>query len=166
MDFTPIYSKLILYFHQQFENKKLIIVFSWTANKTDPGFQLGPTWKPYYSARKSYNSYLDPPHPEEASLNATFWHRVTEVFEKNECVPASHPLREVFQTDTSIDNRTVFQLFNTRLSRGGKIEDCSGPICKKNTMCMLRSMRSESNCVSNLFGILSSFSVTYLLSCA
>ncbi|GAA5886496.1 hypothetical protein JCM16303_001431 [Sporobolomyces ruberrimus] len=102
MDFTPIYT-----------------------NKTDAGFQFGPVWKPYYSARKSYNSYLDPPHPEGASLNATFWHRVTEVFERNE---------------------TVFQLFNTRLSRGGKVEDCSGPICKKNTICMLRSMRSESNC--------------------
>ncbi|GAA5820218.1 hypothetical protein JCM10212_006785 [Sporobolomyces blumeae] len=95
------------------------------ANKTDPGFQLGPVWKTYYSARESYGSYLEPPHPVDASLNATFWHRVTDVFEKNE---------------------TVFQLFNTRLSRGGKVEDCSGPICKKNTICMLRSMRSESNC--------------------
>ncbi|GAA5907151.1 endopolyphosphatase [Sporobolomyces salmoneus] len=102
MDFTPIYT-----------------------NKTDPTFQAGPTWKRYYSARESYNAYLEPPHPVEASLNATFWHRVTEVFERNE---------------------TVFQLFNTRLSRGGKVEDCSGPICKKNTICMLRSMRSESNC--------------------
>ncbi|GAA5939981.1 uncharacterized protein JCM15063_004362 [Sporobolomyces koalae] len=102
MDFTPIYT-----------------------NKTDPGFQVGPVWKPYYSARASYGSYLEPSHPAEASLNATFWHRVTEVFERNE---------------------TVFQLFNTRLSRGGKVEDCSGPICKKNTICMLRSMRSESNC--------------------
>ncbi|GAA5880774.1 hypothetical protein JCM1840_001369 [Sporobolomyces johnsonii] len=102
MDFTPIYT-----------------------NKTDPTFELDPVWKPYYSARKSYGSYLDPPHPDGASLNATFWHRVTEVFERNE---------------------TVFQMFNTRLSRGGKVEDCSGPICKSNTICMLRSMRSESNC--------------------
>ncbi|GAA5877305.1 hypothetical protein JCM3774_001632 [Rhodotorula dairenensis] len=95
------------------------------ANKTDPQFQVDPIWKPYYSARQSYNSYLEPPHPAAASLNATFWHRVTEVFERNE---------------------TVFQLFNTRLSRGGKIEDCSGGLCRKNTICMLRSMRSESNC--------------------
>lgn len=54
------------------------------ANKTDPQFQVDPIWKPYYSARQSYNSYLEPPHPAEASLNATFWHRVTEVFERNE----------------------------------------------------------------------------------
>ncbi|GAA6037470.1 hypothetical protein JCM8097_008204 [Rhodosporidiobolus ruineniae] len=102
MDFTPYY-----------------------ANKTSPTYQNSPDWKPYYSARQSYNSWLDPPHPDEASLNATFWHRVTEVFEKNE---------------------TAFQLFNTRLSRGGKIEDCSGPICRQHTVCMLRSMRSEDNC--------------------
>ncbi|BGP20196.1 hypothetical protein JCM10213v2_008331 [Rhodosporidiobolus nylandii] len=102
MDFTPVY-----------------------ANKTSPTYQLSPNWQPYYSARQSYNSFLDPPVPDAHPLNATFWHRVTEVFEKNE---------------------TVFQLFNTRLSRGGKIEDCSGPICRKNTICMLRSMRSEDNC--------------------
>jgi len=45
-------------------------------------------WQPYYSARDSYNSYLDPPFPATAPLNGTFWHRVTEVFERNECVPA------------------------------------------------------------------------------
>lgn len=60
-----------------------------TANKTDPQYQVDPVWKPYYSARESYNSYLDPPHPADAPLNATFWHRVTEVFERNEYVPAS-----------------------------------------------------------------------------
>lgn len=57
-----------------------------TANKTDPQYQVDPVWKPYYSARESYNSYLDPPHPADAPLNATFWHRVTEVFERNEWV--------------------------------------------------------------------------------
>ncbi|BGP43548.1 hypothetical protein JCM10449v2_007589 [Rhodotorula kratochvilovae] len=94
-------------------------------NRSEEQYQLDPVWRPYYSARESYNSYLDPPFPADAPLNATFWHRVTEVFERNE---------------------TVFQLFNTRLSRGGKIEDCSGPMCKNATICMLRSMRSESNC--------------------
>ncbi|GAA5900911.1 hypothetical protein JCM8208_007562 [Rhodotorula glutinis] len=94
-------------------------------NRSDPQYQVDPVWQPYYSARDSYNSYLDPPFPATAPLNGTFWHRVTEVFERNE---------------------TVFQLFNERLSRGGKIEDCSGPICRNNTICMLRSMQSESNC--------------------
>ncbi|GAA6057978.1 hypothetical protein JCM3770_004596 [Rhodotorula araucariae] len=94
-------------------------------NRSEEQYQVDPVWRPYYSARQSYNSYLDPPFPDDAPLNATFWHRVTEVFERNE---------------------TVFQLFNERLSRGGKIEDCSGPVCKNNTICMLRSMRSESNC--------------------
>ncbi|GAA5905328.1 hypothetical protein JCM6882_003745 [Rhodosporidiobolus microsporus] len=103
MDFTPYY-----------------------ANKTAPSFQHSPSWEAYYSARETYGAYLeDPPHPEGESLGPGFWHRVTEVFERNE---------------------TAFQLFNARLSRGGKIEDCSGPVCRKNTICMLRSMRSEDNC--------------------
>ncbi|KAK4047454.1 hypothetical protein OIV83_005366 [Microbotryomycetes sp. JL201] len=102
MDFTPYY-----------------------ANKTDPTYQFDPQWRPYYSARLDYGAYLDPPIGKHDSLNGKFWHRVTEVFEKNE---------------------TAFQLFNTRLSRGGKVEDCSGSICKNNTICMLRAMRSESNC--------------------
>ncbi|GAA6020607.1 hypothetical protein JCM10207_008685, partial [Rhodosporidiobolus poonsookiae] len=96
------------------------------ANKSLPTFQSAPTWAPYYSARHSYGGYFPSPGwPEEAPLNATFWHRVTEVFERDE---------------------EAFQLFNTRLSRGGKVEDCSGPVCKNNTICMLRSMRSEDNC--------------------
>ncbi|ORY88479.1 Metallo-dependent phosphatase-like protein [Leucosporidium creatinivorum] len=94
-------------------------------NKTEPSFDINPIWKPYYSARQSYGSYLDPPIDDLDSLDGKFWHRVTEVFERDE---------------------SVFQLFNTRLSRGGKVEDCSGHICKNNTICMLRSMRSESNC--------------------
>ncbi|KAK4046708.1 hypothetical protein OIO90_006461 [Microbotryomycetes sp. JL221] len=103
MDFTPYY-----------------------ANKTEPAYQFDPQWKPYYRARESYGGYLkEPEWNTTQSLNGQFWHRVTEVFEKNE---------------------TAFQLFNTRLSRGGKVEDCSGSICKNNTICMLRAMRSESNC--------------------
>lgn len=50
----------------------------------------------------------------------------------------------------SLIRSTIFQLFNTRLSRGGKVESCNGHVCKNNTICMLRSMRSESNCVSLL----------------
>jgi len=63
-------------------------------------------------------------------------------------LPRSNTLTS--RSSSSVSYRTVFQLFNTRLSRGGKVEDCSGPICKKNTICMLRSMRSESNCVSSI----------------
>ncbi|SCV68233.1 BQ2448_354 [Microbotryum intermedium] len=100
-------------------------------NKSEPSFQIDPVWKPYYSARESYgtilgeNGFGDSRPTVGESLNGKFWHRVTEVFEKNE---------------------TAFQIFTDRLSRGGKVEDCSGSICKNNTICMLRSMRSESNC--------------------
>lgn len=40
---------------------------------------------------------------------------------------------------------SLFQLFNVRLSRGGKIDHCRG-MCKNNTICSLRSLRSENNC--------------------
>lgn len=43
----------------------------------------------------------------------------------------------------------MFQLYNTRLSRGGKVTDCSSYGCKNRTICMLRSMRAENNCVSH-----------------
>lgn len=50
--------------------------------------------------------------------------------------------------------RALFQLFNTRLSRGGKVEECSTTLCKSDTICMMRSMRSESNCVRLSFLVL------------
>lgn len=51
------------------------------------GFGHPPDWQPYYSARESYGLGMDPSWPAGASLNSTFWHRVTENFEKNESVP-------------------------------------------------------------------------------
>lgn len=55
-----------------------------TANKTEPAFDIDPVWKPYYSARESYGSLLDPPINEHDSLDGKFWHRVTEVMERDE----------------------------------------------------------------------------------
>lgn len=54
------------------------------ANKTEPSFDIDPVWQPYYSARASYGDYIDPPLGPLDSLNATFWHRITEVMEKDE----------------------------------------------------------------------------------
>ncbi|GAA5820840.1 hypothetical protein JCM11251_001839 [Rhodosporidiobolus azoricus] len=102
MDFTPYY-----------------------ANLTAPSFQDDPEWQPYYSARASYGTMLDPPHPSTASLNARFWHRITDVFEKN---------------------GTAFQLYNTRLSRGGAVYGCDDQACISSRICMARAMRSQDNC--------------------
>lgn len=55
-----------------------------TANRTEPSFGVEPVWRPYYSARESYGSFLDEPLGPTDSLNATFWHRLTEKIETNE----------------------------------------------------------------------------------
>ncbi|SGY18076.1 BQ5605_C015g07970 [Microbotryum silenes-dioicae] len=118
-------------YHVDPDTYEVLDFIPYYTNKSERSFQIDPVWKPYYSARESYGTILEENgfgdlRPKEGeSLSGKFWHRVTEVFEKNE---------------------TAFQIFTNRLSRGGKIEDCSGPICKNNTICMLRSMRSESNC--------------------
>ncbi|KAI0702327.1 sphingomyelin phosphodiesterase [Cytidiella melzeri] len=98
------------------------------ANISDPNFHISPTWELYYSARESYGSMLDPKPTLTEPLDASFWHRVTEVFEAND---------------------TAFQLWNTRISRGGAISPCTGD-CVSVTICDMRATRSENNCVSLL----------------
>lgn len=54
------------------------------ANRSEPSFAVEPEWKPYYSARESYGSYLDPPIGPTDALDGAFWHRVTEAMETDE----------------------------------------------------------------------------------
>ncbi|KAI0061958.1 sphingomyelin phosphodiesterase [Artomyces pyxidatus] len=95
-------------------------------NISDPHFQVEPcpaTWKLYYSARDSYGPLVGPLAPTDP-LNASFWHQLTDVFEAND---------------------TAFQLFNTRISRGGAVSACNGD-CKTTTICDMRAARAENNC--------------------
>lgn len=62
--------------------KRLISCFP--ANVDGPEFQRDPLWIEYYSARESYAGNPTLSWPESAPLNATFWHLVTESFERNE----------------------------------------------------------------------------------
>ncbi|KAI0031271.1 acid sphingomyelinase [Vararia minispora EC-137] len=93
-------------------------------NVSSPSFQEKPIWELYYSARDSYaplvNINLSPTDP----LNASFWHKLTDVFEANE---------------------TAFQLWNTRLSRGGAVTPCTDE-CVRVSICDMRAARSENNC--------------------
>lgn len=51
------------------------------------------------------------------------------------------------QDRTSKKGKELFELFNERLSRGGKVESCDYlSLCYVDTLCMLRSMRSQDNC--------------------
>lgn len=82
-------------------------------------FQLfSATWELYYSARDSYGPLVGELGPRDA-LNASFWHKLTEVFAAND---------------------TAFQLWNTRLSRGGAVSPCTGA-CKNVTICDQRALR-------------------------
>lgn len=90
---------------------------------TDPSYQSGPTWKPYYSARDAYAPLLSPPLPYTSPLDARLWHRVTDVFEKNE---------------------TAFQDFAMRLHRGYKWKAC-GEYCRRRWIAHLRAGNSLFN---------------------
>lgn len=82
-------------------------------------------WELVYSARQLYGS-LVPDHPSTTSLNPPFWHRVTEAFERNQ---------------------TAFELYQSLRLEGGSPMQCDAT-CKKDTICQLRALRSESACVS------------------
>jgi len=94
-----------------------------TTNVSDPSFHVEPKWELYYSARESYGSFVGGLQATD-SLNASFWHKVTEVFEADD---------------------SVFQLYNTRISRGGAVSPCTGD-CKTVTICDQRAARSQNNC--------------------
>ncbi|KAI0342172.1 sphingomyelin phosphodiesterase [Trametopsis cervina] len=99
-------------------------------NISDPTFHKSPKWQLYYSARESYGPMVKPSLGPRDSLNASFWHGLTEVFEANE---------------------TAFQLWNTRLSRGAAVSACTGD-CMTAAICDMRSARSENNCDTDKFG--------------
>lgn len=84
------------------------------------------TWKQEYSARATYGSAIGG-WPATQSLNPAFWHKVTEVF---------------------VSNDALFQTFNSLKTRGVEVLACTGD-CKTTTICNLRALRAENNCVSH-----------------
>ncbi|KAM6503440.1 Metallo-dependent phosphatase-like protein [Amanita muscaria] len=94
------------------------------SNVSDPSFQQNPTWQLYYSARDTYGPLVGVSSTE--SLSPAFWHKVTEAFEANDAA---------FMT---------YQAFTTR---GVSVTSCDSN-CKANTICGLRALRAEDNCVN------------------
>ncbi|KAI0316611.1 sphingomyelin phosphodiesterase [Amylostereum chailletii] len=87
-----------------------------------PSFQTSPTWGLYYSARDTWGPLVG--LSASAPLDASFWHKLTEVFETNS---------------------TAFQLYNTHLTRGGKVSTCDGA-CATKAICNMRAARAENSC--------------------
>ncbi|KAF9031644.1 sphingomyelin phosphodiesterase [Hymenopellis radicata] len=96
----------------------------YVANLSDPTFDTEPTWNLYYSARETYGALVDlePTEP----LGPAFWHRVTEKFEADD---------------------EAFNMYIRFMQRDYNVEPCDAE-CKKETICGLRAMRSEDNCVT------------------
>lgn len=151
MDFTPFYGTLLTSPHL---TPYLLTEPPLKANRSLPSFQIEPKWKPYYSARESYGSMVNPPLEFNQSLDAKFWHRVTDKFQEDRFV-CSSSLIVLQQLIRSLLFRASFLLFNERKSRGGKVLECKSNHCRKKDICMLRSLRSESNCVRPSFLFLS-----------
>jgi sphingomyelin phosphodiesterase len=85
---------------------------------------LAATWELYYSSRATYGALLASPPSTTASLNASFWHEVTEVF---------------------ASNTSAFNDYIARMTRGFDAPACDAA-CATTTICDLRAMRSENNC--------------------
>lgn len=99
---------------------------TYSADMTSPTYQTqGPLWEKYYSAKETYGPLTNPPLIDDtAELTASFWHNITEVFEKNQ---------------------TAFDGYMLRLSRGWVQPECTGE-CRSSQICMLRAARSQDGC--------------------
>ncbi|KAJ6611111.1 hypothetical protein B0H10DRAFT_2224327 [Mycena sp. CBHHK59/15] len=105
-----------------FEVMDASVIFT---NTSDVHFQKNPQWGLYYNTRATYGPL--PRLSPQSQLSPAFWNNLTEVL--------------VFTANT-----TAFQLFNTFLSRGGAVSPCDAD-CADTTICDMRALRSQNNCV-------------------
>ncbi|GAB0135560.1 hypothetical protein EsDP_00003893 [Epichloe bromicola] len=99
---------------------------AYIADMTNPAFQTtGPVWTKFYSAKETYGPIVSPPLTDpSAELTPSFWHSVTEAFERDD---------------------TLFNAYMARKSRGWQPASCTGD-CKTNEICQLRAGRAQDNC--------------------
>lgn len=77
----------------------------------------GPEWRFEYSTRSAYGTAAG--WPDDAPLNATFWHRVTEAME---------------------DDRSLATLFNTYQGKSSvRSPNCTSEACTSAKICYIRS---------------------------
>ncbi|KAK7026880.1 hypothetical protein VNI00_015422 [Paramarasmius palmivorus] len=106
----------------------------YSADLNDPNYQNSPNWSLLYSARSGYGPLLSTPLASTDSLNPSFWHQVTEGFERDDA---------------------AFREYDKRKKRVGQGECTDGSggdskayaSCKNSTICALRAARSQDNCV-------------------
>jgi len=97
------------------------------ANISDPSYQSGPQWIPYYSAKETYGGIVSPPLTDPAAeLTPAFWHNVTVAFE---------------------NDSSLFDAYYARQTRGWNVGTCTGT-CVTNAICGLRAADAQYNCVT------------------
>lgn len=96
----------------------------YVANITAEGFQEGPEWVEYYSAKKAYGSHVGVGSGNGAELTPAFWHNVTVAMEGDDA---------------------VFEAWLSRTTRGVDVPDCDAD-CKKAKICQLRGGDAVYNC--------------------
>lgn len=99
------------------------------ANISDPSYQTGPTWVPYYSAKAAYGPSDTQGVNQE--LTPAFWHNVTERMEAN---------------------TYLFDDFWARKSRGYMVPACTKD-CRQKKICALRAANSQYNCDTPIAGL-------------
>ena len=91
-------------------------------------------WKLVYSARETYGKLVSPSIGAKDPLGPSFWHQVTEGFERDD---------EAFR---------AYDRFKKRVGSGSCVEESNGDSkvyseCKRVAICGLRAARSQNNCV-------------------
>lgn len=104
---------------------------TYIANMSDPSFSTKPKWTKYYSAKEAYGPLVGKGEEgdvidEQEELTPSFWHKVTEVFERN---------------------ATAFEEYFERRRRGWAVGSCEGE-CRSTEICKLRAGRAQDNCMT------------------
>ena len=103
------------------------------ANISDSLSWHRPVWQHLYSTREAYTKYV--PWLEEASLNASFWHKVTEKM-----------------LEDSDEGRALFDMYEYYERKGSKFEGGRGKdVSREEKVCYLRNGQGGDRC-QRLYG--------------
>ena len=108
------------------------LTFRWISNVStysslDSQTQFGPSYRYSYSVREAYGSNIS--WPDNAPLNATWWHRVTD------------------QMASSADNGSLVSLYNLHQSKMSALTpNCTSSTCIEAKVCYIRVSRARVEC--------------------
>lgn len=110
---------------------ELMDVKVFRTDTTTNEFQVKPVWEQAYSAREIYGSKF-PGLKATDSLDARFWHKVTEAFEGDEA---------------------LYTVFRSLQRPGGEVPAACDAECKRLAICDMRALRAENLCTQSKPGL-------------